>query len=532
MPYEMKGEGDNYNVYKQGESTPKNKKPMNKDRAEKYMAALYANTEGGKKGLSDLEYAVIEEKCYSESYAPYVDKLSQEQANYDPLGGMKDGTRACVTCRWFNIGADSCYVVHGPIAATGLSDMYMPTPPPYKPEPMPVVIVEADAGAESLAEKPMALSVAQATAQTKQIAEQIKQTVQSFPLTSGTKAAQDFEVGSGFKIMDNGRWYGWWTNNAPDKLGEAFSWQAIDSFIARVDSKTVPYPELWFKHLPIRIGEVDTLARLGALAFASGTFDDTDTGQAGRKWFEDRRAAGKPLTMSHQYLYPKSLKRDNVYHAFNTFELSPLDAGEEANPITFFGVTGAKSMIVKIDAKKRAELLKAFGGNNDKVNALLNFADAQTKALEEAGVDLKSLEAHLPDLTDFEVQDKAARAAVDQLGEATLQGIKSIADQIKGLTADLKQSQDSASTEIANAMKAVTDLKAYVETQFGYTPRASKSGKTAVSAKSPQVEHLKQQSAAAGKKTEGELVEGIENASTGAKNIFDEIIAAGKNGRH
>jgi hypothetical protein len=532
MPYEMKCDGDSCNVYKQGSDKPKNGKPMSKDAAKKYMAALYANTEGGKKDLSDLEYAVIEEKCYSDSYAPYVDKLTQEQARYDPLGG-RTGAKACANCRWFNVGSDSCYVVSGPIVPTGVSDMWMETPPPWKPDPMPVVIVDnTSAGEKAGAETRHSVQSGNhwpgdpvnpaSPNQLQRIAQGFKQRIEA---VFGGKAELFDNAESGFKVLPEGRWIGWWTNNARDKTGEQFTMKAIDGFIARVDSKAVPYPELWHKHLHIPMGRADSLARIGYLGFATGTFYDTPTGESGRKAYEADQAAGKPKTMSHQFLYPKSMKRDGVIHAFNSFELSVLDAGEEANPITKFGVKSI--MKVVLDEKKRAELLDKFGGNNEYVDKLLNFASDVGAKMEAAGLDLKSLEA-VDDLLSGS-EDQAAQVAVKELGEATLTGFKALTQQIAEITSGIKTAQEEQATKLAATEKAVTDLKAYIEKEMGYTPRASRAERTALKPNNPQVAHLKTENAKAGKKS-------VETEPTapetgGAPSILDAMLEAVKQGR-
>lgn len=621
MPYHKQCDGDQCHVYKKGEDKPKNKKPMNSAQADKYMAALYA-AEGGQKSLTDVDYAEIEEKCYSEMAPSYgYMKVDQREANYDPIGGLSGG-RACANCRWFSPGSSSCYVVGGEIVATGTSDLWMAQPKPVEPSPMPVVIVEdttVESGMESKASKDAAdyayvpdkelpstwklpigdekharLALAAISSnpphgnkvdippdamptvrrrveaavrkfvsdkdtlkellggkkdlsgvldmdgnrisseqfkQVQNLASQIKSTVQSFPLSSGSKAQDILSVigadvaESGFKVLDNGRWIGWWTNNAQDKASEQFTLAGIDRFIARVDSKAVPYPELWHKHLHIPMGRADSLARMGYLAFATGTFYDTPTGQSGLKAYERDQAAGVPKTMSHQFLYPASRKVNGVIHDFNSFELSVLDKGEEANPITKFGVKAI--MKVVLDAKKRAELLEKFGNDDAYVNKLLNFADITSKAMEEAGLDLKSLEAVDDILQASPAVDETAHAAIKELGEATLTGIKALSESIKEVAAGLKKAEDQA-TRLDATEKAVADLKSFIEKELSYSTRASKSARTAVPANNAQVQHIQQQNAAAGKKTGDGVPE--TPVEGGAKSIMDEIIMAARNG--
>lgn len=508
------GEQGGYNVFHsdngQQVGAPLNSKPMANDQAMRFVQGLHIATQGGKKTLTYPETVELEQKCYSEYISPYDMKVSQREANYTELGGLSGG-QACANCRWFSPGSSSCYVVEGQIVPTGVSSLWRAKAQPVEPEPLPVVIV--DSGAESLAAKTAPPTPGPAT-------------VKTYPLNAAQKALDSVEfesAESGFKVLPGGRWVGWWTNNARDKTGEQFTMQSIDNFIARVDSKQVPYPELWYKHLHIPMGRADSLARVGYLALATGTFYDTPTGQAGRKAYEADQAAGKPKTMSHQFLYPGSLKRNGVIHAFNAFEISPLDKGEEANPITGFGVKSA--MKVVLSAEKRAELLDKFGGDNEYVNKLLNFADITSKAMEDAGLDLKSLES-LPDLMNFGVKDESAHAAIDQLSQVTLQGMKAIGDTMREIVSDLKSVKQQIDSDQKATNQAVADLKSFVENELSNTPRASRSPRTQVAANNPQVTHLKDQNAAAGKKSDQATPD--TPANTGKKSVFDEIIDAAK----
>lgn len=501
MPYMTVKDGDGYAVHKQGPDKkpmgkPMNKKPMTKDQATKYMQALYANES---KSLSETEIVALEEKCYNDDYSHRKVWQDDPRAAYDAMGG-RTGDKACANCFWFNPGSASCEVVGGPIVATGLSKMWMPQQNEM-PEmsPMPVYIVE-----EPTAAGEMALPV---EPKAKSLLEKVIDFI-------GLKSTEP--VNEGFKVLPDGRWQAWWTNNAKDKVGEWFSAKAIDAYIARVDSGAVPYPELWYKHLPIRMGKADALARIGYLTFATGKFYDTPTGQKGRAYFEAEQKAGHVKTNSHGYLYPTNLLKKGVYNAFNTFEISVLDPGEEANPYTMFEV---KTMFAKLDQKKFDALEKIFG--KEAVEELTNFAETKSRELEAAGVDVKSFSS----FDGVEVEDKTAHAAVKALGEATLEGLKAINTRLDVITESVKAVQTSVDTKTEASAKAVADLKAYVQGELGYTPRASKAAETQLAATDAQVTHLQQKIAEAAQNKGDELPEGVTEFGKG---VFAEIAKAMK----
>lgn len=140
MPYEIRQEGDGYKVYKKGSDKSYSKKPISKRQAKKQAAALYAN-ENKTLPPEEATIDVVDAggKCYTESYNHWM-ALPQDDSrvNYDPVG--MSGGQACANCQWFQPGSSSCYLVAGPIVATGLSDLWMEKIP-YEPEPMKVQIV-------------------------------------------------------------------------------------------------------------------------------------------------------------------------------------------------------------------------------------------------------------------------------------------------------------------------------------------------------------------------------------------------------
>lgn len=75
------------------------------------------------------------QECGDGAYASdWVQKVSQEESAYDPLGGTSE--RACASCRWFMPNSRSCQVVAGMIYHTGVSNRYeaVPASEPYIPQ--------------------------------------------------------------------------------------------------------------------------------------------------------------------------------------------------------------------------------------------------------------------------------------------------------------------------------------------------------------------------------------------------------------
>lgn len=499
MPYMMMEEDGKYSVYKQGDDKKptgkaRNKKPMTKAQAEKYMSALYANEN---KSLTDEEMVDLEEKCYSDDY--YHRKIWQDDSRvaYDPMGG-RTGDKACANCFWFNPGSASCEVVSGQIVATGLSNMWLSKEAPANTvvNPLPVYIVD----------EPDVVETAQMSLADKGAA--AKPTLVNRIMSVFSKAVPEAQTESSFKVYPDGRWIGWWTNNAKDRVNENFSAKSIDAYIDRVDSAIVPYPELWYKHLPMRMGKSDFLARIGYMTFATGTFYDTPVGQKAKAFYEAEQKAGRPKTMSHGFLYPTNLKANGVYHAFNTFEISVLDPGEEANPYTNFEV---KAMFAELSQKKRDDLEKIFG--KEEAAKLLNFGEQKSKELEATpGVDLKSFQS----FEGVELQDKTAQAAIQTFAEVTTEGFKAISARLDGLETKVT----AIETKASGAESAVAELKTFIQTELGYTPRASKAAATQIAATDPQVVHLQQKSAEAGEVKTEAMPEGV---SEFGKGIFAEI---------
>lgn len=141
---------------------------------------------------------------------------------------------------------------------------------------------------------------------------------------------------SGFKMLDDKQWLAWWTNNFVDREAEIITHYAIEQFVKSANSGDVPMPELWWMHIPgTKHGVATRLFHLDHFALATGVFDDEKSNPLVsnfKSWYSTR----KSITVSHGFRYPMEAKIDNAYYKIQTYEISTLIAGREANRHTNF----------------------------------------------------------------------------------------------------------------------------------------------------------------------------------------------------
>ena len=187
--------------------------------------------------------------------------------------------------------------------------------------------------------------------------------------------------GTGFKVAGN-QFLIVWSNNFEDRDGELFTQKAMDDYVARVEGEVVPPPELWLWHAgkETRIGEAAWVARHGHFLLAVGEFDTGVRAERARAYFQKH---ARKTGVSHGYTYPADQfdgkHKPALYHAFNTFEISLLPRGREANRFTT--LERIKQMALKPEQKKYVE--DVFG------EAALTELDEAGKAIEEAGAAYK-----------------------------------------------------------------------------------------------------------------------------------------------
>lgn len=271
----------------------------------------------------------------------------------------------------------------------------------------------------------------------------------------------------GFKLFDNGRWIAWYTNPYLDRDGEYFAEKAIEGDIAYMQ-ETGKYPELWFYHEPIRLGQADFAAKLGRFAIAFGTVDDNPVAHAIVDF-----AVREGYKLSHGFTYNPIGYEDHTYYSYHTYEISLVPANEAANELTGFDLEDKR-----MNPKVKAALEKALQGHNitveeleEKAKAMSSRADAEVgwkifnamkalaeevMAVEEGKADESpSIEVETPELTlsDLLAMIKDMGAKI----ESKMEEIKGYATQLGGEQATLKEDMAKMRKGIESKVQSVQD---------------------------------------------------------------------------
>lgn len=236
-----------------------------------------------------------------------------------------------------------------------------------------------------------------------------------------------------FKAKDGAtRWVGWYSNAFKDRDAEFFPAKAIDEYVMRVDTGVVPTPELWLMHVPgSKVGAAEWVDRIGLISVAVGHFDETPVGQKAATFFA---GTDQRWTMSHGFFFDARQKEDGAFYQFNTFEVSPLPAGWEANPYTQFE---ALEEDMALSEAKRHRLVEMLG--DDLAEQIITATEMKSKALQEAGIAYKDM----PEMTD---ESAAEKQSDDDLATDDVQVLTTLvtdnAELTGGLVRALKEAQD------------------------------------------------------------------------------------------
>lgn len=137
----------------------------------------------------------------------------------------------------------------------------------------------------------------------------------------------------GFKMFgpDEMLWLAWYSNNFEDKEGELFSYESLDYYNMMTRNNFWEQPDLWSFHTRwTRHGKAMRTFRLGHFQLAVGKFDNPQENtivDPFRNYYHDNR-----VTMSHGFYYSPKHFINGVYNRHQTFEISTLAPGREANP--------------------------------------------------------------------------------------------------------------------------------------------------------------------------------------------------------
>ncbi len=420
-----------------------------KPEARKYQIALEINArEAGSAEVDSKDY------YENEPMAMMPAKLdpNDSRANYGPLLGTD--TEACANCQWFCAHNASCDLVYGDIVATGKCDLWLAESiPAADMKPIPVTIVESAEAKPGIVESSPILSW--------------------LVKTFGKKDAESLGE-TGFKALPGNKWVSFYTNNFEDKTGQIFSEKSHDQYIDWLDKGMIPYPELWYWHIPgTKHGQAEWVGREGHIVIAAGSFDDTPMADLFRKEYNRNS-----YRTSHTYGAPKGGHADGVYQAYFTVEISPLPAGKEANAITTF--MEVKEM--PITQEKRDKLAAILGP--ELASKTLGDAEQVSKKLEEAGFKFKEAETVIP------MVDGDAREAIQSLAVLNKEAVDAVnakfSEQLGQIMTGIKALQDA---EVARNTK-LNELDTFVKEQFKLEPRATRNAGTVVAETDPQLKQL------------------------------------------
>lgn len=425
------------------------------------------------KTLTEAEIAQVKEMTI----------FSQDRVNYTTLS-PDIPAKACANCVFYRAsgydGVDwpHCHLVDGwplPIEPTGLCDEWRLNPgeQPFIPDPIPVVIVNADE--VTIEYEEMALNIP------KNLFGKVKDFVGGLlPKAQPEAEPQAFTV---FKTA-SGRmaWVARHTGKWIDREGEILAERAHEAYVSRVEKGLVDPPELWMWHAPgTKHGKAVAVWKAGGFVCAAGYFDDTAAGKSAFEYYQ--KNSGK-IKLSHMFHYPKVAKINGVYHEYNTVEITTLPDGAEAFPYTSF--EEIQTMALPPHAKQMigealgAEALAA-------AEALDNKAVQDTAKMDAAGIASKNYDNY----TGSELIQAAEKLAAGDdlvavkslLGEAIVklntyaplpEAVRTLQETVTLLTTEL----EDAKTREAAALQSIKELQEKSALLTDLKPPASQSNET------------------------------------------------------
>lgn len=425
------------------------------EQAQAQLRALHMAMADEKTG--DLLEPIIGEKVMMHDQAA---PFSQSEVNYIPLSTTAG--KACANCRFFRCEGVCMVVDDDParILATGYCDEWRADIPTMIGAQVPMPVMSEGEGED------MSMGMGERVVNAmKGLFESLLRRETSLPV-------------AGFKDVGENRWLAWYTNNFRDRDHQIFSDVAHTRYVERVQSGTLPYPELWHNHLlGTRYGKADALWKLGHFVVASGTYDDPQQNSLVAP-FRQWQAKQSRVELSHGYLYPrKSLDTSGVYHDYYTYEISTL-FNAPSNPFTSF--IGEKRTM-SVDDKTKEHLISVLG--ESAASDVIKQAEAFGKKLEEMGIQYKQA-------VDTEPQAQADKTADANQNAQIVQAINMILQsQQQAHEAQMKSLNETYANALTGLRQEVTAVKSALETLLQHEP-ASRSSKTLVNANDPQAKFL------------------------------------------
>jgi preprotein translocase subunit YajC len=348
------------------------------------------------KDLSADELVLVEEAKqyqYLDSWDFQDRQLSQQQANYNPLGASAD--KGCANCQFF-IAPSRCAVVAGTISPTGVSDLWRAVTS-YEPTALPVYVVSAPDGAElsgtdasaALTKDSSVANVegglgASGESRVDRAMSAVKSALTSiFAPASGSAVVPPVSAAAPLTLIKQKdgrtRFLTAWSNNFEDREGEVFAEDAHKEFVEWADASQ-QYPELWLWHTKgTRYGQVDWLDYTDGFVFASGLIDE------GREALAEQLAK-EDSGVSHGFV---GLRAGKEYVMYRTYEISTLPRSNAAVWTTSFNIIGDKGAERMGFTPQKKDYLKAHGLSDDQIAASETQAMNLSKSLKELGVNWK-----------------------------------------------------------------------------------------------------------------------------------------------
>lgn len=414
-------------------------------------------------------------KSLAETGKAFQGMLPQDEVQYTPLSPKITSNQACANCRWF-MRYGGCFIVQDndpePILPTGWCDRYeaspAPTPEPDV-EPIPVMIVEPDFDDDDSAE--MALPTSR-----RSLKELVTNVVKSILVPAPAKTVdKPFTV---FKGLDGEYyWLARHTGKYVDREDEIIADHAHDEFVTRVQKGLVPMPELWTWHKKgTAHGQADFVWKSGGFVLALGHFTGTKEQKARAvKWYQEH----PDTKLSHMFKFPHNGKKKNVYHAYNTVEITTLPDGVEAFPYTTYEVNEMPLTAAQL------EMIRGIGGDEmvSRAQAADTKALTDTTKMDAAGIASKSAEnfegSKIPDDDESKALLTAQKDMNDRL--KAVEGMPALLTALEGtiktLSGQLTTLQTSYNAVLEKSNQNEQKLLEYQAVQ----PPASKSNDTLLS---------------------------------------------------
>lgn len=300
----------------------------------------------------------------------------------------------------------------------------------------------------------------------------------------------------GFKMIQNDtRWIAWYSNAVMDLQNEYFPRDATDAFIARVDSKQLPMPDLWWFHVKgTKHGQAEWIGRIGLLTLAIGKFDNTPIAEKFKSYYR-----ANEQRLSHGFFYDPRRFKGGAYNYYNTFEITTLSPGNEANPYTIFEV---------FDNMDEAKLkqLAAIVGDHDAELIAKNGVSA-SKQLADLGVRFKAMSegtpvpvapaATTPDPVAPATADKGLDTRITAVENTVLEGFKTLTGQLaevlNPLGAVIKaqgEKQTATDTRLAQMETNIKAIAQFIRDEYAMQPPATTAQSTLLNPNDPAAQFM------------------------------------------